>query len=119
MMQAIGDVTMATSAAAMRGLAVRANVRADNLANANTPGFVAGTVDFETTLKSALRDGKLQDSEVGTAVTVDRNLPGPNRNLVSVEGEMIGMLKDQLMRSAMVNAYNYKITAFRTAVGSR
>jgi hypothetical protein len=32
---------------------------------------------------------------------------------------MVGMMKDQLMRNAMVNAYNFKITAFRTALGSR
>ncbi|MFT4744881.1 MAG: flagellar basal-body rod protein FlgB [Nitriliruptoraceae bacterium] len=118
-MEAIGDTTMATAAAAMRGLAARANVRADNIANANTPDYRAGAVNFESTLKSALRDGQLSASETSTAVTIDRNVPGPHQNLVSVEGEMVGMMKDQLMRNAMVNAYNFKITAFRTALGSR
>ncbi len=118
-MQAIGDTTMAAAATAMRGLAARANVRADNIANANTPNYAAGTVNFESTLKSALRDGQLSARETGMAVTVDRNIPGPHGNLVSVEGEMVGMMKDQLMRNAMVNAYNFKITAFRTALGSR
>jgi flagellar basal-body rod protein FlgB len=118
-MQAIGDTTMATAAAAMRGLAVRANVRADNIANANTPQYRAGSVNFESTLKSALRDGQLSSRETGMAVAVDRDVTGLNQNTVSVEGEMVGMMKDQIMRSAMVNAYNFKVTAFRTALGGR
>lgn len=118
-MQPIGDTTMATTAAALRGLAVRADVRADNLANVNTPGFRAGRVDFESSLRAALQDGQLTASEVDPSVTVDPNVPGPNQNLVSLEGEMVGMMKDQLLRNAMVHAFNYRATAFRTAIGSR
>jgi flagellar basal-body rod protein FlgB len=114
----VGDVTSTTIEHALRGLSVRADVRADNLANANTPGFRAGRVDFESTLRSALADGEF-DETVSVPITVDPNLPGPNQNLVSVEGEMVGMLRDQLLRNAMVNAYNFKVNAYRTAIGSR
>lgn len=118
-MLGLGDVTTATAAYAMRGLAVRAEVRADNLANANTPEFVAGAVDFESTLRSALRDGKLQAGESGTSISVSHTLPGPHQNLVDVDGEMVGLLRDQLMRNAMVNAYNFKVNALRSAIGVR
>lgn len=118
-MLGLGDVTTATAAHAMRGLALRADVRADNLANANTPEFVAGRVDFESTLRSALRDGEIDAREAGASVTVSQTLPGPHQNLVDVEGEMVGLMRDQLLRTAMVNAYNFKVTALRTAIGSR
>lgn len=114
----VGDVTSTTIEHALRGLALRADVRADNIANANTPGFVAGRVDFESTLRSALADGEL-DERVTVGVQVDPNLPGPNQNLVSVEGEMVGMLRDSVLRNAMVNAYNFKVNSYRTAIGSR
>ena len=118
-MQPIGDTTMATTAAALRGLSMRADVRADNLANVNTPGFRAGRVDFESSLAAALKDGEVTPGEARPSVTVDPNVPGPNQNLVSLEGEMVGLMKDQLLRNAMVHAFNYRTTAFRTAIGNR
>lgn len=113
----VNDVTTTAVEYALRGLSVRADVRADNMANANTPGFRAGSVDFESTLRSALSDGDLAGATV--EVTTAPNLPGPHGNLVSVEGEMVGMMKDQLQRNALINAYNFKVNSFRTAIGSR
>ena len=118
-MVGIGDVTMSTAAFALRGLSVRADVRADNLANANTPEFVAGSVDFESSLRDALRDGRIDTDEVRAGVDVAHNMPGPHQNLVDIDTEMVGVLRDQLLRNAMVNAYNFKVTAFRTAIGAR
>lgn len=119
----IGDVTMATAEYALRGLGQRADVRAHNLANANTPGFRASRIDFETSLRSALgrRDANAGDVRRAGApiVAVDPNLPGPNNNTVSPEGEMVGQMKDNLLRSAMVQSFNFKATAFRTAIGRR
>lgn len=115
----IGDVTMTTAAYAMRGLATRQDVRADNLANANTPEFRAGAVDFESRLRDALRDGRIDRRETGGAMSVSHTLPGPHQNLVDVEGEMVGMMRDQLLRNAMVNSYNFKVTSLRTAIGAR
>jgi flagellar basal-body rod protein FlgB len=112
----IGDVTMGAVEYALRGLATRADVRAHNLANTNTPGFRATRVDFESTLKSALYRRDL-DGVQAPSMSADPNLPGPNQNTVSVESEMVGQIKDNLMRSALVNAYNFKATALRTAIG--
>ena len=114
----IHDQMMGAAQYALRGLAERADVRAHNVANVNTPGFRAERVDFESTLRGALaRD------DVAAAArpirTVDPNLPGPNGNTVSLEGEMTGMLKDNLMRDALVNAYNWKAGLLRDAINSR
>ena len=122
-MTGIGDVTMATAAAALRGLSIRTDVRADNLANVNTPEFRAGTVDFESSLRSALRDGRLESREVGAAISVTHSVPGPHQNLVDVDGphgkSVLTGTRDGVLRSAMVNAYNFKVEALRTAIGAR
>lgn len=115
-MDGITDVTMATAEYALRGLTQRADVRAHNLANANTPNFRAMRVDFESSLKAAL-DREDMSAAGAPDVRPDMNLPGPNGNTVSPEGEMVGQMKDNLMRSAMIQAFNFKATALRTAIG--
>lgn len=117
-MDGIGDVTMATAEYALRGLSQRADVRAHNLANVNTPGFRAMRVDFESSLKSAIEQRDVT-AAAEPVVAVDPNLPGPNANTVSMESEMVGQMKDNLLRSAMVQAFNFKATAIRTAIGRR
>jgi flagellar basal-body rod protein FlgB len=114
----IHDSAMSAMHYAMRGLQQRADVRAHNLANVNTPGFRAERVDFETTLRAALaRDAPEQAPAPITSA--DPNLPGPNQNTVSLEGEMVGMMKDNLLRDAVVNAYNWKAGILRSAITSR
>ena len=51
----IGEITPAALHAALSGLAQRQRVTADNIANINTPGFLAGRTDFESALGGALR----------------------------------------------------------------
>jgi two-component system chemotaxis response regulator CheY len=40
-------------ASALDGISARQNVIADNIANVDTPGFRASTIDFETSLRAA------------------------------------------------------------------
>lgn len=114
----IHDQAMGAMHYALRGLQQRADVRADNVANVNTPGFRAERVDFETTLRAALARGGPEGAPEPIRA-VDPNLPGPNANTVSLEGEMVGMLKDNLLRDAMVNAFNWKAGLLRSAITSR
>jgi len=113
----ISDRTMAAAEYALRGLTTRADVRAHNMANANTPGFRAQRVDFESALRGALTTG----DPARTAAPAPQpgvDLPGANGNTVSVETEMVGMLRDNLLRDAMVNAFNHKAQMLRTALGA-
>lgn len=114
----IGDVTWGAVEYALHGLTKRADVRAHNLANVNTPGFRAQRVDFESSLRDALRTGALATTG-GPETTPDPNLPGPNGNTVSMEGELVGQMKDNLLRSAMVNSFNFKAQVLRSAIGRR
>ncbi|MFO8076222.1 MAG: flagellar basal body rod protein FlgB [Actinomycetota bacterium] len=114
----IHDQMQAATHYALQGLAERSEVRAHNVANLNTPGFRAERVDFESTLRAALDRGDAT-AAAEPARTVDPNLPGPHGNTASLESEMTGMMKDNLTREAMVNAYNWKTTLLRNAITSR
>ena len=62
----IGDVTSSALHSALTGLAQRQRVTADNIANLQTPGFLAGRVDFETGLRGALASGQTPTASTGT-----------------------------------------------------
>lgn len=112
------DVTTTGALRALDGLALRGTVRANNIANSETPNFRAGTVDFESTLRDALRR---RDPAGAPApdVVASPTIVGPNGNSVDLETELIGSMKDGLHRDAMVNAFNYKVGQLRVAMGGR
>ena len=53
----LDDITSVTVHTALTGLAMRQRVTADNIANIETPGFLAGRVSFEDSLRDAVDDG--------------------------------------------------------------
>jgi flagellar basal-body rod protein FlgB len=111
------DATINGIEYALRGLTTRADVRADNVANAQTPGYRASAVEFETHLATALRGGGVPG--VAPAVVNGDALPDPAGNTVDLETELVGLMKDNLMREAMVNAFNFKAGQLRTAIGGQ
>ncbi len=117
-MAAVSDLTMGAVEYAVRGLTQRADVRAHNVANVNTPGFRAQRVEFEAALTRALASGS-PEAAGAPVVRADANLPNALGNTVSLEGELTGMMKDNLLREAMVNAFNHKANMLRSAIGSR
>ena len=76
MPEPIGDATMSALHAALSGLAQRQRVTADNIANINTPGFLAGKVDFESSLKQ--RDRRRRTPS--TTAPDDRPLAGADQH---------------------------------------
>ena len=114
----INDQAMNALHHALQGLSERADVRAHNVSNINTPGFRAQRVDFESSLRAAIERGA-PESAAAPVRSVDPNLPGPNGNTASLEGEMTGMMKDNLTRDAVVNAFNWKAGLYRNAITSR
>lgn len=119
MLNGIGDQTMRALESALTGLSRRAEVRANNVANVNTPGFRAQRVDFEGTLREALRRGAPEGAGA-PAVRPDPRLPNPQTgNSVDLESEVVGMIKDNLLRDAMVNSFNHKAALLRAAINGR
>lgn len=111
----ISDSTMRAVEYALDGLKTRADTRAHNIANVNTPGFGAKKVDFESSLRSALAFGAPERAPAPAVVPGD-GLPNKQGNTVDLETELVGFMKDNLMRDAMVNAYNFKVGVLRTAI---
>ncbi len=108
------DITTSGVTAALNGLAARQDVRAHNVANAETPGFRAQHVQFEDSLRDAIRRGtpeRTQPAVVDAPTIVDIN-----GNSVDLETEMVGNMKDGLHANAMVEAFNFKTGNLRMAI---
>ena len=58
------DAVSFVLASALDGLATRQSVIADNIANVDTPGFRATSVDFEASLTAALQRGEMSAAGV-------------------------------------------------------
>ena len=113
---AISDATMDVVYQAMRGLQARQKVNADNIANIQTPGFQAGTVDFESSLQSAIAGG-----DPSSAVVQTGRSTAPSRtdgNNVNLDDETLTMVNTNLRYQTMVEAMNTKFRILRTAIGS-
>jgi flagellar basal-body rod protein FlgB len=105
---------MGTIHQAMRGLAARQRVTADNVANVMTPGFTAGRVDFESSLKQASAIGEPQDTRIETnRSTGAARLDGNNVNL---DDETLSLVDTNLRYQTMVEAMNAKFRLLRTAM---
>jgi len=114
----IGELTPAALHATLSGLAQRSRVTADNIANINTPGFLAGRVDFESSLRGALSNGDTPQINGGTTV---RSLEPTNThgNNVNLDAETLIAtetgLRYQLALNALDGKYNSLRSALRTA----
>ena len=93
--------------ASLDGLAARQRISAQNLANSETPGYIAQTVSFEDSLADAIANGSPTQASISTGVTSDPvNINGNN---VSPDNETLSMidtgLKYQLATQEMNNKF--------------
>lgn len=118
------DTTMHAVEWALRGIQMRQDVHAHNVANVNTPNYIGQRVDFESSLQAALGRGDVDSltkpgGNRSPSVENAMGIADKNGNTVQLEDEMVGMVKNNLSQQAMVNAYNFKINVLRTAIGRR
>ena len=112
----IEDVTMTAARAALDGLAQRQRVSADNIANINTPGFLAGRTDFESTLRAELASG--QTPTAGESSIVRSLDPtNTNGNNVNLDTETMIATETSLRYQLALNVMNSKFTLLRAALG--
>lgn len=111
----IGDSTTTALHAALSGLAERQRVTADNIANINTPGFLAGRTDFESALRSALDDGQPAQINGGTVL---RSLEptNTNGNNVNLDSETLIATETGLRYQLALNALDGKYSLLRSAL---
>ncbi|SDQ20205.1 flagellar basal body rod protein FlgB [Quadrisphaera sp. DSM 44207] len=98
---------------ALDGLAARQRATADNIANINTPHYLAARVDFEDALRSAVSSGS-----GSAAATLSRSV-APTRedgNNVNLDAETLSNIDTQLRYQLMTQAMDGKLTSITTAL---
>jgi flagellar basal-body rod protein FlgB len=111
------DATISALHAALNGLSERQRVISDNIANLETPQFLAGRVEFEASLARALEDGA--DPLAATEATHTRSLAptNPNGNNVGLDTETLDGIETNLRFQLTTTAINDKFRLLRTAIG--
>ncbi|NTW41023.1 MAG: flagellar biosynthesis protein FlgB [Cellulomonadaceae bacterium] len=112
MFDSVSSVAMSS---ALDGLALRQRVIADNVANIQTPGFLAGRVSFESALASAV------DSGSGAATITTGRSTGATRidgNNVNLDEETLSNIDTQLRYQLATQAMNAEFSNLRIAMKS-
>jgi flagellar basal-body rod protein FlgB len=111
----ITDSTMTALHAALTGLAQRQRVTADNVANIDTPGFLAGRTDFESVLQGQLASG--ESAGVGpSAVSRSMDPTNTNGNNVNLDTETTIATETGLRYQLAINALDGKYSLLRSAL---
>jgi flagellar basal-body rod protein FlgB len=111
----LDDITSVTAHTALDGLAMRQRVTADNIANIETPGFLAGRVSFEDSLREAVEDGA-----PASAKFLNQRSMEPTRvngNNVNLDHETLTHIDTNLRYQLMLRVFDSKISTLRTAMG--
>lgn len=102
---------------ALDGIALRQRVIADNIANVDTPGFRATTVDFETSLRAAIASGDPSATEITTLPT---DTPvGANDNNVDLRKETLAAVQSQFQYQMVSRAASERFELLRTVAGGQ
>lgn len=101
-----------------RHAASRQAVVAQNIANADTPGFRArDVVDFQEAWRSMTADARAGRADMNLR-TFDANTPAsPNGNTVSLEFEMLRGIEAQRAHSRALRVYGSAMSILRTSIG--
>ena len=111
----ITDATMTALHAALTGLQQRSEVTADNIANIDTPGYLAGRVDFESTLRSELAGGQTATGGQ-SAVTQSTDPTNMSGNNVNLDTETTIATETGLRYQLALNALDGKYSLLRSAL---
>jgi flagellar basal-body rod protein FlgB len=110
----ISDITTVTLRVALDGLDQRQQAIASNIANLETPGYLAREVDFESSLRAALLLGEPES----TSISIDRSLAPTrlNGNNVNIDNEISRSTETQLRQQLAIEGLNSKYRLLRTAI---
>ena len=109
------DLTISAVTTALRGVVARQHVIADNIANVETPGFIANTVSFEDSLRAAIAQGA--PDRAGVTVAPSDAPVNLNGNNVQIDDETMSLTENGLQYQLMVEALNAKFGLLRDAIG--
>lgn len=111
-----GDSVLGVLSTALDGLTARERVIADNIANVDTPGFRATSLDFEDSLRDAVARGGSLSLE--TTTYADNTPVGANGNNVDLRKQMLAASQTQFQYQLMTRAVTDQYALIKTAVGN-
>ncbi|MGD9999350.1 MAG: flagellar basal body rod protein FlgB [Ilumatobacteraceae bacterium] len=99
---------------AINGLDARQQAISGNLANIETPGYRARSVNFEDSLRAALDSG--DPGEMSIEVAHSLAATRLNGNNVNIDFELLAQQENNLRQQLVVQALNSKYALVRTAI---
>jgi flagellar basal-body rod protein FlgB len=111
------DTTQLGLERAISGAAQRHTALADNLANANTPGYAPKDVDFHGALRTAFAEGRAAVAGASFAVTADTGVMRADGSGVDVDVASAELAKNGLEYEALVSAARGRFDILRSAMG--
>jgi flagellar basal-body rod protein FlgB len=113
----ISDTATMTLRRALDGLDRRQNVIAANIANLETPGYLARTVSFEDSLRSAASRGRPESAAISLGTS--RAATRLNGNNVNIDNETMLGVETSLRQQLVISGLNAKYQMLRTAITGR
>lgn len=112
------DTTQLALNRAIAGTSLRQTAIANNLANADTPGYQREDVDFHSALKSAIGSGSAAVQSVTPSVQADPTAPlrydGSN---IDTDKENAAMAENGIEQEALVNVSKARVDILKIALG--
>lgn len=98
----------------------RQNVLANNIANADTPGYVRKELSFQDQLASIVKSGEYQElsSVKGSLVDDTTDVARTDGNNVVLPKEMSEMTQNAMLYKLLARAYGTKVGILRDAIKS-
>ena len=104
---------------ALNGISYRESVIADNIANVDTPHFRARAVDFESSLRSAIASGHVEDpSSIEITASPTQTPVGANDNNVDLRKETMAAMQSVFQYQIVSRAVSDRLDLARTAAGA-
>ena len=114
------DNTQLALERAISGASLRQEVLANNLANAETPGFQRSDVDFHSALSAAMRtDEPSRIESTSFSPQTDPQTLRADGNGVDIDVESANMAKNGLEYEALVSVAKARIGIIQSAMGIR
>src|ERR1700742_4191557 len=112
------DSTQLTLMRAISGATLRNTVLSNNIANADTPGFMPSDVDFHATLEGAIGEGPEAIEDVSFAPEqLNTGAVRADGNGVDSEAEAAKLAENGLEVEALEQVANSRLQIMKTAMG--
>lgn len=95
---------------------LRNKVITNNIANVDTPGFKASSVDFETEFKQALESGRSLDNVEPSVVTDNSTSYRADGNNVDIDKENVDLAKNSIYYNELIEQVSSEFKRLNSAI---